>query len=236
MARVKATTFSTPGTWTWTKDPGTYEVDLIIRAAGGGGSLPTAANANGHGGGGGAATDLPRRIPASQIDNAVTVIVGSGGSGGTLSNRTGGNGGASSFGDIILEGGYGATSTAFGRGGYGPLKGGDGAQATQSASPSRAFPVTILSGGGGGGGAGNGNGGAAGTTEGGLSGAVGVSPNLWQQCRSGSGGGGYKSGGTPGHGGFPAGGGGGGFSSANGLNPGGNGAHGCVTVLEYILD
>lgn len=208
---------------TWTKDPKLYSIELVIRGGGGGGSWP-AGNGNGHGGGGGAAVKSPkRRIPAEELPDTVTVTVGVGGLGGNATNRNGGNGGRSAFGDILeVDGGQGATTTIRGRGGQSMLSGGDGSQAGSVGGNAPVPRYSPLAGGGGGAGGGGFTGGKSSLVNGGVS-----SPAFWQTVQSGGGGS------TGNAGGFPAGGGGGGQAPNF---AGGKGADGCVTVIEYLYD
>lgn len=208
---------------TWTKDPKLYAIELVIRGAGAGGSWP-AGNGNGHGGGGGAVVRSPkRRIPAAELPETVPVVVGLGGAGGNVTNRAGGDGGGSAFGDILeTEGGKGATTASRGKGGQSMLPGGDGSQAGSAGGNALNVRYSTLAGGGGGAGGGNVTGGKSALVPGGTS-----NPAFWQTLQSGGGG---ASGAA---GGFPSGGGGGGQAPNI---PAGKGANGCVTVIEYLYD
>jgi hypothetical protein len=112
------TTYSTPGTFTWTQNAFTKQIIVYIWAGGsGGGSGRQGATTFSGGGGGGAGSGLlVWNGPASFFGSTETVIVGSGGAGGvpqTSATSNGNNGGGmspSSFGNIqylILSGQHG---------------------------------------------------------------------------------------------------------------------------------
>lgn len=102
------TTYSTPGTYTWTKNTGTTYVAVYGIGGGyGGGSGAREASDSSTGGGGGASNNaFSSQFPASFIGSTATVVVGAGGAGGAsvLTDNTLGNngviGGVSSFGDL----------------------------------------------------------------------------------------------------------------------------------------
>ncbi|MDH6279331.1 hypothetical protein [Prescottella agglutinans] len=202
----------------WTKPPRLFAIELVIRSAGGGGSRIS--NTSGAGGGGGGAVRTLKRIPALSLPETVIVTVGPGGGPGQA-------GGASSFGDLLsVPGGGGAVGSIPGEGGYSSLRGGKGGATGQNGGWVGDMVTGLLAGGGGGGGAGGG-GGPSGMSH--VFHYVGV-PNFWQWCQSGWGGIGGTATSASSSGCFPAGGGGGGGSVA------GNGAAGCVSILEHILD
>lgn len=176
----------------------------------------------------------------------------------------GGNGEDSSFGKFFMAGGglgggrstvwENQTGTTFGGpGGYAPIRGGQGGTyQTAALIDSRNETGAISGGGGGGQGQGRyetdgdeyGNttttvypwrqGGAAGPqlTVGGNGGNAPNNPQHWEYLFSGCGGNGGG-----GNGGFPSGGGGGGNAEtvSGGKVNGGNGAKGCVTVIEFYM-
>ncbi|MFC9874890.1 hypothetical protein [Nocardia salmonicida] len=183
----------------WTQAPRLQGIELVGRSAGGSGSATV-------GGGGGAAILTPKRIRAADLPLTVSVIVGAPGS-------SGGAGGDTSFGDIVVPGGQGGSTG--GKGGLlAGMRGGAGGTAGQPGESVSSAPVRLLAGGGGGAGSGS---------TGGRSGLVpagGTSPAFWQHGQSGGGG---NSGAA---GGFPAGGGG----------AGALGAAGCLTIIEYYWE
>ena len=223
----------------WVKPPRLYAVEFVCRGAGGGGSLLAGTGA-GHGGGGGSATRSLRRVLASDLPEALEVVVGHGGTGGRPGgDRNGTDGGKSQFGDFIAAGGgTGATTSGPGVGGIGSFVGANGGVGGQRGWDAVSSKRDMFSGGAGGGGGGQ-PGGSAGWRFPGegvpTAGNNGIGwRTWWQVLSSGCGGGGATSStsGMAGAGGFPAGGGGGG----NGSVPAGNGGNGCVTVIEYMYD
>lgn len=117
-ARISDTqTYSTPGTYTWTKPtsftPRSVYVLMWGGGGGGGGGYSAAAGTNRLGGGGGGGGAFNYRIfPASDLPSTVTVTVGSGGLGGVGGNAaglatTGSAGEVSSFGDYLFAFGGG---------------------------------------------------------------------------------------------------------------------------------
>lgn len=194
---------------------------------------------------------------------AIPIIIGAGGTGAQETRGAGQGGGNTQILDIIVGGGNGgsyAQSTIPPPGGFGMIPGGDGGRTywieSTGESSSVVHPQTAgggsvspydMHGGGGGGGAGGdkGNNQYSVGTNGGNGG---VSPGGRQSSPNGSnpsellatgGGGGWGQngnwGGTAGHGGFPAGGGGGGCGGGgpDSWGRGGNGAPGCIWIIEH---
>jgi len=120
--------FTTVGTSTWTKPVGARYVEVLIYGGGGGGGSgrrrsASTANAATGGAGGGAGARVEFRVPATNLANTETVVVGAGGIGGAAQtiNETdgifGGTGGNSQFGSsVIVIGGSGGSggSTSLG--------------------------------------------------------------------------------------------------------------------------
>jgi len=232
-------TFSSAGTFNWTKPPGAKSVNIICISgggAGGGGARAASGTQASSGAGGGGGNYSQRTIPASLLpDTAISVKVGAGGAGragATTDNSNGSNGfggGDSYFGTYCTaiggtggsQGRYNATGGSGGISDFGGMfAGSNGANGT-STTGARTSPSTTTSIGGGGGGSGGGFGvtpanviGGAGTPNnnslGGISGAFGSS----------GGNGGSMGAGFPFCGG---GGGGGGFSTTTGGGNGGDG-------------
>ena len=102
---------------TWNKPSGVKRVLVeVYGGGGGGGGAFVSGLASGGGGGGGVAIKLIDVTSVSQV----TVTVGAGGAGGTIGNPTGGNGGASSFGNYCsATGGQGGSGVSAGYGGSG---------------------------------------------------------------------------------------------------------------------
>jgi hypothetical protein len=102
------TTYSTPGTFTWTKGSGTTFIEVFGCGGGQGGGSGARGTSNNNTGGsaGGGGNAFYAQFPASFIGATATVVVGLGGAGGAAitTNTTAGNNGAqgtnSSFGDI----------------------------------------------------------------------------------------------------------------------------------------
>lgn len=181
----------------WTPPDRLRRVDVLVRGAGGAGNASV--------GGGGGAAILIERVNPDDIDEAVPVIVGLGGT-------SGGDGQSSAFGSIVAPGGMGGSNGGTG-GVVAGMRGGNGGTSGQVGGSATSAPVRLLAAGGGGAGLGS---------TGGRSGLVAANtgyPIFWQWCQSGGGGNSGQAGG------FPSGGGG-----ANGA-----GAAGAVTVLEYLL-
>ncbi|MBF6460142.1 hypothetical protein IU433_13965 [Nocardia puris] len=181
----------------WSRPAGLRALDIIVRGAGGSGSETV-------GGGGGALTiNTQRRISPLELPATCAITVGLGGT-------NGGDGGASSFGDLLIApGGRGGLNG--GGGGLTFAPGGRGGAAGQPGQTVTSGVVRLLAAGGGGAGSGS-TGGGSGRVPGGT-----TLPPFWEWCQSG--GGGHS--GQPG--GYPSGGGGAGAA----------GAHGLVTVIEY---
>lgn len=92
---IKIVTFTSSGTFTYTKDAGTvYCIVEVIGGGGGGGGIAGTPSFTGGGGSGGYSR---LRIAASSISGSSNVIVGAAGSAGSSSGGDGGDGGASSF-------------------------------------------------------------------------------------------------------------------------------------------
>jgi hypothetical protein len=95
-AALNVQTFSTPGTYTWTKPAGAVWVDITAISAGaGGGSGRRGTNPSGGGGGGAGGGRTDRGLPASVLAATETVVLGDGGLGGvaiTVDSTNGNNG------------------------------------------------------------------------------------------------------------------------------------------------
>lgn len=223
----------------------------------------------GVGGGGGGLTMSRGLIRVEEIAGSgpIPITIGQGGTGAWgdptyPSFAPGGNGTASTFGDIYYAGGglgggrvehSGVTGYQYGGpGGYAPTRGGLGATYLRTNADSINETSTLAGGGGGGRGLGRyeTDGDQYGNTtttiyewsKGGASGAnppiegngfhVPGRPLHWEYLQSGCGGNGGGA-----NGGFPSGGGGGGnaIPVSGGRTSGGNGAPGCVTVIEHFM-
>ncbi|MFY0482348.1 InlB B-repeat-containing protein [Flavobacterium sp. PLA-1-15] len=204
------TTYSTPGTYTWTCPPNVTTIQVEAWGGGGaGGGVGTAALFRVAGGGGGGAYAKSTSVTVVP-GNTYTITVGAGGTG--VSAASGNSGGSSSFETtVIATGGTGglgnntASSVAGGAGGTGSTgsvtwNGGNGGTSNGTSS-------TAAASGGGGGGAGTTtNGGNAnistagsGGTTGGGAGASGINTNTSAVGNAGSapgGGGGGARGGS----------------------------------------
>ncbi len=105
---------------TWNKPMGGKLVYAQCLGAGGGGGRPNGPSISGGLGGGGGAL-AKAWIPASQLSNSISVVVGIGGTGRTATAGFGTPGGHSMFGELFAGGGggggWGAASTAGGGGG-----------------------------------------------------------------------------------------------------------------------
>lgn len=98
---VITTTYSTPGTTTWTRNVNTVVVEVYGWGSGAGGaSTGGVGSTNGGGGGGGA---FYYRIPASFLNATETVVVGAGGAGGVQGVNTGfgSDGEITKFGNLV---------------------------------------------------------------------------------------------------------------------------------------
>lgn len=127
MTLLDTSTYSLPGTSTWTKPASAKFISVIVVGGGGGGASGAAAVgsgvAGGTGGGGGGGV-LMLTIPATAFNTTESVVVGAGGIGGAANSRTGAganattpgnngnNGGDSSFGELVAKGGNGGAYTA----------------------------------------------------------------------------------------------------------------------------
>lgn len=172
---------------TWERPLRLTRLDVFVRAAGGNGS-------SARGGGGGSAL-VRQSIPLQDIPESVSVMVGQ-------------QGGASSFGDLICQGGESGANG--GTGGYGPFRGGSGKHGAGDSVTM--VPISLVAGGGGGGG------------TGGISGLdlrSGSDP-LWPEWIQSGRGGGLNQDGE-----WPAGGGGRGSTI---------GGAGVVTLIEYLSE
>ncbi len=238
----------------WHKPEHCRAIELVIRGGGGGGAcgmVHTTTNQRwpGPGGGGGAVVITPR-FNTRDLPAEIPVIVGTGGFGAAEIPSTlisgqwyaGGDGSASSFGDIAsAPGGYGGGEPGWdfdlgGPGGISFIRGGNGGAGGADGQSTSGGDIRIQAGGGGGGsGAGyTGSSTLRGPGEGGWSGLVAPNttmPPYWKTLNTGSGGRGGSSSAAATPGGFPAGGGGGGN---RGGGAGAPGAAGSVTVIEYI--
>lgn len=109
-------TFSTPGTYTWTKNTAYNRVSCIIVGGGSGGGAgfgPTTSGTQYSGGAGGSGGYVLRLSgPSSAFPSSAAVVVGAGGAGGTTSGAAGSAGGQSSFNGRIA---YGAGGSAGGQ-------------------------------------------------------------------------------------------------------------------------
>lgn len=233
LSHAATTTFTNPGTWTWTAPAGVTSVTVEAWGGGGGGGRATGNPARGGGGAGG---QYAKRVVSVTPGQSYTVVVGAGGAGG--SSSTGGNGmagGDSSFGSglVVAKGGAGGAvapdcgtaaaglgSTA---GGVGDViyPGGDG-------SPGGSSLIVFclgMSGGAGGGGAGStGPGGDASGTTGGTGTPVGGGNGANARTNRGDG-----------YNGQVRGGGGSGGNANNASDQdGGNGARGEI-IITYVL-
>ena len=188
--------FATIGTQSWTVPQGVTQISAVVIGGGGGASAcPGTSGNSGAGGGGGGLSYGTFNVTPGEI---LTIIVGSGGTGGDTGNASGLNGGSSiirrGVTDLLIgNGGSGGTNTTVGVLASGGTSsgterdgGGNGGQGGSSVSNA---------GGGGGGGAGgySGNGGDGGTGNSGT-GTAGVGGG-------GGGGGGQTSAGTQNNGG-----------------------------------
>lgn len=257
--RTRMRIYNTPGTYTWEKDPLLHAIDVIVKGSGGSGAsgmshTTTNARQAGAGGGGGAVNTLDR-IPARELPDTATVIVGTGGPAPAAPPSVdgawtpGNHGGHSSFYGMRAEGGLGGGWTfgadtpvpgVGGAGGLGVLRGGNGLGHTSNDFHTTNGVIGFLAGGGGGGrGAGyNATGGSLARTGGGTSSQqTGVS-GTWRTTlalthTSGNGSNGASTG-QPGDTGHSPSGGGGGGAGGNPGTAGGRGGHGLVLVIEYL--
>lgn len=102
----RVTSYTTPGSYTWTKDSDvSFVIVLIVGGGGGGTASPTSAH------GGGAAAVLM----ATSVSANVTVTVGAGATGATYPNSAGA-GGSSSFGSYAAAAGGGGGNQSLGDG------------------------------------------------------------------------------------------------------------------------
>ena len=185
------------GNATWTKPAGLRALDVLVRGAGGAGSASVG------GGGGALALNTQRRLSPLELPASVPVIVGIGGA-------SGGDGGASAFGDLFAAPG-GSGGLAGGKGGVTFCPGGNGGTAGQPGQTVTSGIVRLLAAGGGGAGSGS-TGGGSGRVPGNTN-----LPVFWEWLQSGGGGNSGQAGG------YPCGGGGAGAA----------GAHGLVSLIEY---
>lgn len=255
------------GNSTYYPSDGVVSVEVIIIGAGGGGgagswNLLAGVRHGGAGGGGGG--EIHARIPANLLPSSVTITIGAGGAGGSVSGGAGTGGGNTLF-DTYLTAGGGVggspgslTVGVGGSGGAGMITGGQGGSTGQTADSDSGRPAvnaTVggtsassfdLYGGGGGGGAGArsvtaqrfptpGGGGVA--SLGGQPGFDAPLPSSILAVGGGGGGGAITDGETGHAGAFPAGGGGGGAGGANSssFGPGGPGGNGVIYVIERFL-
>jgi hypothetical protein len=169
-------TFSTVGSFTWEAPCNVSQVSYLVVGGGGGGG---GGYDVGPGGGGGAGLVLSGTTSVSTLDT-YTIIVGSGGSGGSANRNAspiqydGNDGGSSPFSTILASGGKGGKH---GRSANpGSSVGNGGTQANSTTPPGGGSGGPGGGGGGGGGGNSSGGGGARGGTGG--SGGSGVSNSI----------------------------------------------------------
>ena len=168
---VSGLSLSIPGTYSLVVPAGVTSIDAIaIGAGGGGGGCSAAANASGAGGGGGALSYS--NAIAVTPGETLTVVVGAGGTNGSVTGTAGGAGGDSyiqrSATDLLLakggSGGLGNVSNLTGGGGAGGVAA-SGVGDTKNSGGAGGARATNDRGGGGGGAAGySGTGGAGGTS------------------------------------------------------------------------
>lgn len=215
-------TWTTPGTYSFTVPSGVTKIKVKVWGAGGGGGGSSSQSKSGGGGGGGAYTTQTFNglTPGTPYSNSI--IVGTGGNGGAAGNNpgtAGGNSSATLSSTVTANGGgfggggsAGGVGTAGAGGAAGTYKGGNGSAG--------------MSGGAGGGG-------SAGTGSDGNGYAPGVTGTTGQTAVTGGGAGGNGTNGGAGlPGGAPGGGGGGGDKSGGTNGSGGAGGAGQV-ILEY---
>lgn len=126
--------FSTVGTDTWTRPAYGRLLWARVQAGGGagGGAAATAAGQAGVGGGGGGGAYAELWVPVADVDAAVTVTVGAGGTG--VAGGTGNTGGESRFGALCTAGGgLGGVSRAASAVAFGIEGGAGGANGTGAA-------------------------------------------------------------------------------------------------------
>ncbi len=202
---IKATVFTSGGTWT--PDAATaIAVVEVLGGGGGGGGATNGAIATNCGGGGGAGGYGKSFIPAATFGASQTVTVGAGGAGNSAA--AGSNGGNSSFGSLVTGNGggggsYGTGATPFSSGGGGGAATGDIAFQGEAGEPGIAISIPACIGGSGG------------------------------STQYGSGGQGTSSVSADAGHGYGAGGGGAAASIAAGPYAGGTGGNGVVVVEEY---
>ncbi len=223
-AATQTTTYSTPGTFTFTVPAGVYLLDLEVWGAGGGGRPSGATNGSGGGGGGAYGKKNNYAVVPNQ---AVAIVVRAGGASGLAGGSTGGAGANTTIDSTVLVGRPGASSTAGTPGSAGGATDASGDVKFAGAAGGAGGTVAgSRSGAGGGSAAGTsaaGNAGTAGTTPTGGAGGVAVTDG-------GAGGAGADNGtavaGTAGS--SPGGGGGGGAGAGAAL--GGRGGDGQVRI------
>lgn len=160
------TSYTTPGTYSWTVPAGVTSVSVVAVGGGGGGNLYHSNYNTGGGGGGLAYKNNITVTPGSSI----TITVGAGGVGSSGSSGTpGSDGGTSSFGShFSATGGKGAVTNNSGSNGLGgsPVNADGGGNGGRGGQPTVASGSDVAGGGGAGGYSGNGgdggyNGGSA---------------------------------------------------------------------------
>ena len=170
---LKVTSYTTPGTYSWTINPRTSVVEVwtIGGGAGGGSGRQGLTLASGGGGGGGGGAISYAKLFSSNITSPVTVTVAAGVNGGSTQSSAstngnpGTNGNSSSFGSYIIstggEAGPGGSTSSVGPapGGTGNFNGREGEQGATGSGVSAevsSFYTATYGGGAGGGGGGSG--------------------------------------------------------------------------------
>ncbi len=104
-AFTQTSTFSTPGTYTWVCPAGVNAINVVLYGAGGGGGYGGTSNGQGGGGvggGGGGGFSSRASIPVS-CGVSYTIVVGTGGTGGTATVAAGsGSFTSATFGAIVV--------------------------------------------------------------------------------------------------------------------------------------
>lgn len=120
-AYTQTSTFSTPGTYTWVCPAGVNTINVDLYGAGGGGGYGGSSNGQGGGGGGGGGFSSRASIPVS-CGVSYTIVVGTGGTGGTATVAAGsGSLTSATFGAIVVtaSGGSGGNNYSIGGAGGG---------------------------------------------------------------------------------------------------------------------
>lgn len=219
---IRTDTYTTSGTYTWTKPNNAKLIYAIVTGGGGGGASGNATTGNvasAGAGAGGAAQVVAATIPAALLSSTETVVVGAGGAGGAAVTRTatangsvtgnnGNPGGNSRFGNLVaVSGSWGqqfASAALVSPGGpyVGVTEGdpvpfaigsGGGSGPASDNNPPGIDPVPVIGTAPGGGGQSNGP-----TTTAGVNGTAGASVNIIGENIAGGSGGtsGAKAGGN----------------------------------------